>query len=583
MSLPCCAAALWFASLQDPGVVSAPLAPPVPAAASSARAAPAPRLIVFVVVDQLIPEQLERLHPRLDGGLGRFVKRGTWYRDAWIDYAVTVTAPGHATLSTGVLPHRHGVVANEARALDDAEIVATVADANASRMSSPPLDAAERGGASSGACLRVDGLCDWVRAAAPASRSFSVSIKDRAAILLAGRKPELAVWWDGSRGGFTSSSYYVNELPAWLAQWNAGWIERAAPGGKPWRWENEIPGDALALGAQTDDQLGEAPWFPTGNRFPHVGPAAPEAGKRASKLAAWVPATPLGDAFCIDAARRALVELDLGRDDVPDVLCVSLSGCDGIGHQLGPYSLEVTDLLLRDDRALESLFAELDARVGPERWIAALGADHGVLDLPERLAARGLAGKRIAGSVAKKASQLVGDLVKEAGVPEGVLRFDGQNLFLQRAELARHGVDAAALRAKLKEVLAANLPCERVYTSDELAAACALEDAADDAARKQLDPWLRLAAHSFDAERSPDLCVQYPPWQLYGLPAGTTHGSPYDYDRHVPLAFLGPGFEPREDWRPVRTVDALPTLLEAAGLPVPPELDGRSLLQPRPQ
>jgi hypothetical protein len=547
------------------------LAPLFGQQAPTAQEAPAqPRLVVFVVVDQLIPEQLERLRPLLSGGLGRFVAQGTWYRQAWIDYAVTVTAPGHATLSTGVFPARHGVVSNENPKADESGLEATVAEIGA---------------------LRVKGIADWVREFAPGSKSFSASVKDRSAILLAGQQPDVAVCWNGGDGGFEPAQPGVSALPAWITAWNAGWIERAAPGGAPWTWANEIPGDPLALGCQPDDQLGEAPWFAGGITFPHVGPRAPEPGKRATRLATFVVNSPLGDAFCVDLARRAVDEFALGADEVPDVLCVSLSGCDAVGHALGPYSQEVTDLLLRADRELAGLFAHLDARVGPQRWIAALSSDHGVPDLVERRRARQQSGERVASGVLKQAAQAVDALLAEAGLADATLSFDVRGLYLKRSRL-RDAQDPAALRRRLRDVLVARLPCARAFTSDELAAvlerergaaeAMSAESSSDAAAPSsasaaELDPWLVLAAHSFDAARSPDVSIQYPPGYVIALAAGTTHGSPNDHDRRVPLVFLGPGFAAREDWRSVRTVDALPTLLQAAGFAPPAGLDGRSL------
>ncbi|MBM3975533.1 MAG: hypothetical protein FJ299_00910 [Planctomycetes bacterium] len=528
----------------------------------SPSAAPAPpRLIAFIVVDQMIPEQLERLRPHLTGGLGRFVSQGTWYRDAWIDYAITVTAPGHATLSTGVFPCRHGVVANEKPKRDESGLQATVAEPGA---------------------LRVPGLVDWVRLRAPGSRSFSASVKDRAAILLAGQAPEVAVCWDISAGGFEPALPGVKDLPKWIADWNAGWIERATPGGKPWVWEPALPADPDALGCQPDNQPGESPGLLGGIEFPHAGPSAPAAGERARKLAAFVVATPLGDSFCIDLARRAVEQLDLGADAVPDVLCVSLSGCDTVGHALGPYSREVTDLLLRTDRELARLFDDLDARVGKDGWIAALSSDHGVPDLVERRLANGQEARRIPNATLSDARRAVEVALVEHGLGDALLAFDGHALFLKPSRLRDPKTDPVELRRHLRKLLVERLPCARAYTREDLAGACAFGHAhaagaaeSNDAAP---DPWFALAARSYDAERSPDVAIQYPPGHLVLRPNGTTHGSTYDYDRRVPLVFLGPGFGAREDWRRVRTVDALPTLLAAAALPVPDGLDGRALL-----
>lgn len=549
-----------------PGASSAPSTQP-PAAHEPHR----PRLLVLIVVDQLGSEWLERLEPALEGGLARFVRAGTWYTQAAHEHALSVTAPGHASLGTGRHPARHGIVANEWFERASGRMRAAVEDARALPLLPEHAGSAasHARSAPSSAALRVDGLADWLAAADPRTRSVSIAGKDRGAILLAGRRPQLALWWDREHGGFASSTHYASALPEWVHAWNRGWLARASA--ETWIWQPLARAALASLELAPDEQEGESFGLDGRRSFPHAAPpvSTPPRASELARLADFSFRSPLVDAHVLELAARALDELELGRDEAVDLLALSLSARDSVGHLFGPASREATDVALRVDAGLGELFAQLDAHVGAERWIALLSADHGVLDLPERLRARGKTGVRVpAAELHALRARL--DEASAGGAP--IARFDGGQLDLAPSELAPELL--AAQRTRLAAVLREHASyAQRVDTRDELERA----RAAPAAEQARFDSGLRLALSSFDPERSPDLSVQLRAGCLLPLAQGTTHGSPHEYDRRVPLVFLGPGFEPARRAQPAATVDAAPTLLERLGLPVPAGLDGRAL------
>jgi len=532
------------------------------------RPAASPRLVVLVAVDQMIPEQLERLAPHLDGGLGRFVTAGRVWPAAELRHAATETGPGHATLGTGVLPSRHGIVGNAYYdraagswrycAQDDEALL--LAPGGAIRDAAP--------GGPSGANLLVPGFAERLRDAFPGSRSVAIAGKDRAATLMAGRRPDRALWWDRRAGGFTSSSAYEAELPDWVLAWNAGWTARA----DGHLWEPCFEGDLEGTGTAPDDRPGEAALGVAGHVFPYRAPALGQDPEpiRLQALAGFVYASPLVDRFVVDLAIEALERLDLGADGAVDLLALSLSACDTVGHRSGPYSRETTDVILRADDELERLFTRLDERLGPGGWIAALSSDHGVLELPEALAERGVGARRIFSNEVRRSLAAVREALQERFGGEFFgAALPGTGLTLDAGAIEAAGADPAQVRALARDVLAAECGwIADAYTWDELAAPEPARDA-----------FMVLERASFVPARAPDVVLRLQPWIVLDFRAGTSHGTPYPYDRRVPVAFLGPGVTAGKSFERASPMDVLPTVLALLGAAVPEGLDGRPLLR----
>jgi len=517
------------------------------------KPAEAPRLVVLIAVDQMIPEQLQRLESRFTGGFKRFLDEGAVFWRATVDYAGTETGPGHATLATGRWPLHHGIVGNLYVERETNQLVYCVGDASAHPLSDAGLD--ESKPSASPARLLGDALGDLLEARASGSKTIAIAGKDRSAILLGGRAPDAALWWDGAAGGFGSSSYYGAKLPGFVSEWNRAWRDRA----RGWQWRCELEGDVSALGTAADDRVGEVRG--AGRTLPRTLPM--EDGP----LAGAVLFSPLLDFFTLELSLLALDMQELGRDDSADLLAISLSGCDLLGHTYGPDSVEVTDLLVRDDRELGKLFKALDEKVGKGRWVACLSADHGVLDLPEKLQGELVGARRVSGAEVGALRKAVQEAVDGAYPDHGELglKYAELGFSFDQAAVQAAGIDAVELRKLIAEA-AEQIPwIAAAYTQEELLAS------------GPADPWLTLFRRSQRPERGADVALRADPWLLFDFAEGTSHGSPYPYDRRVPLAFLGGKVKAQQRFDGASPTDAVPTLFGLLGLDAPAGLDGRGL------
>lgn len=326
------------------------------------RAAERPRLVVVIAIDQMRGDHLTKYAPLYGEGFKRLSTEGVHYLTADLNYAGTATGPGHATLGTGTYPWKSGIVANNFTERSTGKKVYCVADSTAG-----PVDGL--GGKMSPRNLLSPGFTDWVKAASPASRVVSLSYKDRAAVLMGGRRPDAAYWFDRSAGRMGSSSYYMSTLPAWVREFNgSGWIEQHLPGA----WTRLLP-DSVYERFGPDDMPGEPLWLGT-RTFPHVI----EPGNKVGRLFS----TPWGNDYLLDFAKAAIAGEGLGTREAVDVLWISLSTTDDIGSEFGPSSHEMIDNLVRIDRALGGFLAYLEKRFGRDGVTVALSGDHGVMQMP---------------------------------------------------------------------------------------------------------------------------------------------------------------------------------------------------------
>lgn len=507
----------------------------LPACGGAGSADPA-SLIVVVTVDQLRADLLERYDSLFTGGFRRLLDRGRWYTGAVHDHAATETAPGHATIATGVFPSRHGIVGNdwEEYAAGEWRTVYSTADPMERIVGMPAQE-----GRSPRNLMR-EGLADWVAAADTAGRIVSVSGKDRSAILMGGKTRAHVYWFSDAGGRFVTSTYYRAAYPDWVEEFGRRWLARSAADTV---WESTVP--ARAAGLSRPDTFpyegdGVHTFFP--HRFSQEG-----RGSTAMDYFRWMARTPLVDAATLGLARAAVEALGLGADRAVDLLAVSLSAADYVGHDYGPLSREQLDNLLRLDRELAEFLAFLDRAVGEGRYIVALTADHGVLEIPEYLAERGEPARRVSFTELAPA--------------------------LEAARRAAAGSDTAGAAARVAAALERFDFVADAMTGEELAGG------------EPADSFIALFQRSYYPKRAA------PPLGRYGVEVrfrervlvtarrtGTSHGSPYLYDRHVPVVVVAPGLAPGRSAERVRTVDLAPTLARLAGVPVPADLDGRALL-----
>jgi len=481
-------------------------------------AAQRPRLVVFVSVDQMRADYLSRFRELYTAGLKRIVEQGAVFTNARYRHACTETGPGHSVILSGRSPRSSGIVGNtwydrtlrtKVNVVDDPTVRVL---GGAGRPASP----AHFNGFTVG---------DMLKAHSPRSRVVGVSFKDRAAILMAGLRADGAYWYEASGGNFVTSSWYRDAVPAWLEKWNARRVPDAYFGRE---WTRLLPDTAVYERlAGPDAVIGE--WDGKDLVFPHGLRGARGSGDYYDDLRR----SPFADEVLFDLAQAALAEHDLGTRDVTDLLAVSFSACDVIGHTYGADSQEMMDYLLRLDRTLGRLLDAAERRAGPGRVLVVLTADHGSMPLVEVLQKRGLPARRAG------VEDLHGPVERALaahfpGASGFFIDPDPGEYVLDKAAIARQGLALADVEQTIRGALLGTGLIDAVYSAAELAGPPRPED-----------PFFELHQRAFFAPRSGDLVSRVKPYvYVGGRVGGTGHGTPHDYDRHVPIVFLGPGIAP---------------------------------------
>ena len=523
-----------------------------------------PKLVVVIGVDQLIPEQLDRLAPYFTGGYGRFVEEGMYFRNAMLEHANTETGPGYATLGTGCHPNKNGIVSNAWFNAEGTGTVYCVGDPDVPLIDGAGVPAGTGLGISP-RNIRVPGLGDWMKFVDEDSRVVSLAGKDRAAVGMGGKQPDLCAWWNRRVGGFTSSAWYGPELPEWLSEWNAELPVRVFADEWAGGWTTTLPDGIENAGTAPDERVGEQS-ISRALEALKAGSGESDLLKQREYLGYAGYYTPIADLLTIELAGETVSKYGLGEDEHPDVLFIGLSGCDVVGHTFGPYSVEVTDLLLRSDVALGVLFDSLDEKIGKNEWSAVLTADHGVLMLPEEAQRRGIHSERIPTEVIDETLAALRAFSVESFGQDFIALAASDGVRLNHAALSAAGVESATVQAELATWIRTADWVERVFVQADL-----------EGELSTTDSWKRLTQRCFDPERSPEIIIQSRPWAILQMTSGTSHGSPYPYDRSIPLVFMGPGIRPARRFDSASSADVAPTVLDLLGIEPPSEIDGHVL------
>lgn len=530
--------------------------------AFSAGTAPEPpRLVVVIVVDQFSAEVFDRLDSLYVGGLETFSKEGVRYRNAEHDHAITHTGPGHFVLMSGRHPGPGGVPANDYYDRTLKRIVYCVEDPAAASTSSREHDVSYRN-------IPATALGDWMKKANPQSKVYSVAGKDRSAILLGGKHPDAAFWFDPRTARFTTNAYYADDLPSFapyqsvqvraMKFFNRAW-DRLLPDKnlyEKFAGPDDAPGEGL-LSDREDSPV-----------FPHV--LRTQAGLPDSEWYGRIMNYPWMDILTLNFARDVVEAGGLGLDSAPDMLCVSLSAFDYIGHVFGPNSQEVMDAAMRLDRAIGSFRNDLISRLGRDQVLFVLTSDHGAQPLVEWAQAHGTASVRCNGEVKKFRDKVFGAFEKKYPNAEKLFLFRGQeNIYFDHADLAARGIALREVCDLVRGEAKSETWIAEVFDREQLLSP------------KNLGVIGERVKHSFNPEKGPDIFLIPKPY-FYTVGgergrAGTSHGTPYTYDSRVPLIFLWSRLEPKTVDRPVRTVDLAPTLAEILNVPAPKNIDGQPL------
>lgn len=520
-----------------------------------------PRLVVLLVFDQLRGDYLERWGPLFgQGGFQRLCQEGVWYKNCHYDYASTLTAAGHASMVTGCAPARHGIIANDW--YDRVQGKRTASIHNPRFVLVPDLfkegqagHKEERSGAWPGNRLQPT-VGDVLRQATRGQgKVISLSIKDRSAILLAGLLAQAVYWFSTAMGGFVSSTYYVESPHRWVAEFN-----QSRPADK-WfgqDWDRLRADIDYARFSSPDDAPGEGKGIQQGKTFPH-----PTTGGQDKITPAFYDAvtnSPFGNELLLSLAKRAIVAEKLGADQVPDLLCLSFSSNDLIGHVWGPDSQEVLDMTLRTDRLVQDLLGFLDQQVGRGRYAVVVTADHGICPLPEISLAQGKKAGRVSTRVLQlQANAFLDEQLAAGQQHEWIEAVVAPSVYLNRRLLAERKLYAADVERVLAQWLGKQPGIQTAYTRQQLGADLPKEDRVG-----------RMVRRSFHPERSGDvIIVTQPYWLLTSYPTGTTHGAPHLYDTHVPLLVFGPDVRPSKPEAAVTPLAVAPILAHLLGIPPP--------------
>lgn len=522
-------------------------------------APPAPRLVVLVVIDQLPSWSFAKLAPTFRGGLRRLLDRGVYVPALRIPYGIPLTAPGHATLATGVPPAVHGVIGNawyryELGRVEDADYDAA---SPIYRLAPGPGEPTTLEPGSSSAALRVPGLAEALRAGTGGrGQSVAIGLKARAACFVAGQRPDEVLFFEPEAGGMTTSSFYAPQVPPHLV---AAAVRTPLAGYLTARWE---PLDADALRKVTgieDAAPGEGGEYKLGEVFPHLVERASSPGKALAL-------TPFGDALVLGAAREAVVRRSLGADAHPDLLALSLNSHDYTGHSFGQLSWEQVDLLWRLDRSLGELWDFLDERVGPQGYAVVLTSDHGSTPLVERNSAPGA--RRIPPSELVDAAERAMDAV--AGAGDWVANLSSSNLYLTAAgrglpdELRARALAAAARElARVPGIAAAGVTADLL---GPMPGQCAGTGIA------------RAMCLSAAPGQHGELYIAVAPGSLVTtFSTGTHHDALSDDNRQVPLLVMAPGVAPRVVGEVVESLQVAPTVAALLGVAPPAAARARAL------
>lgn len=491
-----------------------------------------PKLVVAITIDQFRYDYLNRFRSSYTGGLARLLERGAVFTNAHYEHFPTVTAVGHSTFLSGATPSVSGIVGNEWYDRESGKQVTSVSDNTVDLLGGQP----GRHGSSPHRML-VSTIGDELKMADPQSKAVGISSKDRSAILPVGRMADGAYWFDTSAGNFVSSSYYFKQMPEWAVQFNRS---RAVD---KWAGKNWVGFDAKE-GAQPFLKL-------------------PAAGSR--NYYNLLDRTPFHNDLLALFSEAAIEGEQLGADEVTDVLSVSFSANDRIGHAMGPDSPEVRDVSVWTDRTLGRFFDYLDKKVGAGEYLVVITADHGVAPLPEVMRERKMPGGRMPEGVVLNTIRAA--LTAKYGAGDWVVGKSGPAPYFNYPLIAEKKLDIEEVQ-NVAAAAVRDLPhIYRVYTRSDLRRGGSIGDFVDNRVRA-----------GFHYERASDLFVVSQPYWLFEA-SGTSHGTPYNYDSHVPLIFMGPGVKAGRYNNRVAVNDIASTFATMLDVELPTGAAGRVLTE----
>lgn len=515
----------------------------------------APKLVVGIVIDQMCYDYLYRFYPNFGkGGFKRLMDKGSHFRNVTYNYVPTFTGPGHASIYTGTTPSNHGIIGNDWFHRPYNRGVNCVDDTNVTALGTQSVD-----GLCSPHFLRANTITDQLRLTYPSSKVIGVSLKDRGAILPAGHLANGAYWYDYSTGKFISSSFYFKSLPTWVTDFSA-----QHPIGsylaKPW---NLLKDSACYYYRKMDDSPYEVLIAgKTKPIFPYTLSELPF-DQQLTNFTAF----PEANTYLTDFAVAAMNAENLGKHTTTDFLTISYSTPDIAGHAFGPYSLEMEDMYFRLDNEIARLLTTLDKQVGNGNYVVFLTADHAVVPVPELLKDHQLPGGYL--FLADKEKGLR-DLSLQTYQVDVVDHIENANIYLKK-EFLNTPLTNNYLNT-LKTAIGQWSETKLVLTKVELQQA-------------PVNNWAEMMQAGYDPERSGDLIFILQPGFLPkstdtpGAHKGTSHGSAFNYDTHVPVLFYGKDIPQQDVFTPYSITDIAATLVHILDVQRPNAMIGKPMLE----
>lgn len=479
-----------------------------------------PKLVVGIVIDQMRYDYLYAYWDKYsENGFKKLMKKGYNYKNTNYNYVPTFTAPGHASIYTGTTPIVHGIISNdwfdkklgkEIYCTDDSTVTVVGMKSETNKMSPKNLISSTIGDELK---LSNNGK----------SKVIGIALKDRAAILPAGHNANAAYWMDDSTGFWVSSTFYMNDLPSWVNDYNSKNRPKELLSKN---WETILPIDQY-IESWSDNSKYERPFRGEKNPvFPHNMPANLDSVKNKLGL---IKATPFGNVVTREMAELAITNENLGKDNYTDLLCVSFSSPDYIGHQFGPKSIELEDCYIRLDLEIASLITYLEKQVGKNNFVLFLTADHAAADVPSYLMDQKIGGGYIS---LHHEGHLIDSLYKiELNINDEskhiISAVTNQQVYLNHELINEKNLNLEEVNKYLTDKFYQLDGVAQIYTADDF---------------KHKDFTGMIPAYlqnGFHAKRSGDLIINLEPGWVEFYKTGTTHGSPYSYDTHVPLLWYG--------------------------------------------
>jgi len=511
-----------------------------------------PKLVVGIVIDQMRYDYIYRYWDKFGNeGFKRLVNEGFFCRNTNYNYVPTYTGPGHASIYTGTTPAVHGIISNDWYNKTTGSDLYCVTDNNVNPVGTTAME-----GKRSPANMLTTTITDELRISSNMkSKVIGIALKDRSAILPAGHTANAAYWYDGSIGAFITSSYYMKELPAWVNDFNKKELAKKYLS-QP--WNTLLPIEQYTESLPDDNKYEYVAKGETKSVFPHNLPALQALNGGLNMIRS----TPFGNSLTKDFAMEVLKSENMGKSNYTDFLAISFSSPDYIGHSYGPNSVEQEDDYIRLDKDLGELIKFIETQVGKNNALVFLTADHAAPEVPNYLTDIKIPSgyvneKKMADSLKKYLLKNYGDTL--------VLSFTNQQVFLNHKM-----VDAKKLMLSLVEEDVAEF-LQRFAEVSEVLTSSALNNS-------QFTEGSRyLMQKGYNAKRSGDVLVNYLPAYINYAPYGTTHGSPYSYDTHVPLLFFGWNIKPGSSAEQVYITDVAATLAIMLNIQFPNGCTGKPI------